>query len=1125
MGAHKNFLIVLSTALLLALVWATEDANYRAYVAERFAASDEQAGKLAIAFEQHTQNILNYADLRLSTVRAEYQQRGGLLAARQLLAALPFDEKIATLTGIADASGVGRAVDGNIPADSTYSIADRDYFIFHRDHPEDVLMVSPPVVGRLVPELTFRLSRRISAPDGSFAGVVFLSISPKVVTDFYDRFDIGANGSVALLRTDHVLIARRGPTADGEQPLGRRMEGRLWERVAESPAGASREASPADGITRLFAYRRLPNAPLLINVGVADSDVVVATRGYRLAAIATAAIASLVVLLGAAAVWRQTATSQRLRVVSERATRLSAQISSILNTSTVSILHLKNRKIIFANHQAHETFGYDEGEMVGRDTRILYPSEAEYLAAADDYPKLLAGPVTGREGEFRRKDGGACWCRSAGRLIDPADPSAGMIWVLDDVTERKMAEDALRESERRYRQLVQHSPVGIFHYGNDLRIAYCNRRFSEILGVPVEDLLGLDMAGLADSALLPTLKAPLEGRTDRYAGPYNTTLSETPLWVAMVAAPMMDSHGQITGGVGIVEDISERMRTEESLRQLSQVVEQGPIAVIITDIDGIIQYVNPEFCAKSGYRSDEVVGQNPRILSTGDKTREEYALMWSTIRQGRPWRGIFRNRRKDGSHYWEEAVIAPVRDQGGVITHFIAIKQDVTERKAAEAHVEFLAHHDALTGLPNRVLVRDRWTQAVAYAERSGNKVGLMFLDLDNFKSVNDALGHPAGDHLLRGVASRLRECVRETDTVSRQGGDEFLVVLSDIRDAEAVGVIAEKIEARMAAAFEIAGQEVVTSLSIGLCLHPDDGDDFDALLQRADMAMYHAKEAGRNTHRFYTEQMNVDADAQLRMRTSLRRALSRGEFALHYQPQLGLEDGEVIGVEALIRWNHPELGLLPPSRFIPIAEESGLIVPIGEWVLNEACRQAAEWQRQGLPYVTVAVNLSALQFKQGDLLAVVTRALTMSQLSPAYLELELTESILIQDVEAALKTVAELKALGVKLSIDDFGTGYSSLSYLKRFDVDKLKIDQSFVRDISDNANDSAIVSAIVQMARSLGLKTIAEGVEDARMLECLRSHDCDEVQGYHFARPMPPDQVRAFLAKGRAVATAAAI
>jgi diguanylate cyclase (GGDEF)-like protein len=392
--------------------------------------------------------------------------------------------------------------------------------------------------------------------------------------------------------------------------------------------------------------------------------------------------------------------------------------------------------------------------------------------------------------------------------------------------------------------------------------------------------------------------------------------------------------------------------------------------------------------------------------------------------------------------------------------------------------------------------------------------VALLFLDLDKFKTINDSLGHVIGDGLLKSVSVRLRECLRDTDTLSRQGGDEFLIVLSNARDTESVTLVAEKILERMGEPFAIDHHELSISLSIGIAVYPDDGKDFDTLLKQSDTAMYQAKESGRNTYRFHTEQMNIDAVEHLRMRNGLRHALDHGEFVLHYQPQISLASGAVIGAEALIRWNHPELGMVAPGRFISVAEDSGLIVPIGEWVLREACRQAVAWHKAGLPELLIAVNLSAVQFKRGDVEKSVTQALELSGLNPALLELELTESILIKDTEKVLATVRQLKSLGVKLSIDDFGTGYSSLSYLKRFNVDKLKIDQSFVRDMADDPNDAAIVSAIIQMAKSLNLVTIAEGVEDERQLAQLRLQHCDEAQGYLIARPMPADEFASYMA-----------
>ncbi|MDD5330682.1 MAG: EAL domain-containing protein [Sulfuricella sp.] len=451
--------------------------------------------------------------------------------------------------------------------------------------------------------------------------------------------------------------------------------------------------------------------------------------------------------------------------------------------------------------------------------------------------------------------------------------------------------------------------------------------------------------------------------------------------------------------------------------------------------------------------------------------------------------------------------------------YLVGLGVDITERKAAEMQINFLAHHDPLTELPNRLLIRDRFKQARAYADRGGTRVALLFLDLDHFKTINDSLGHTTGDALLKAVASRLRECVRDTDTISRQGGDEFLIVLADVSDTSSITSVAAKILERLAEPFEFDERDLSTSVSVGAAVYPDDGEDFDTLLKKADTAMYQAKEAGRNACRFFDRQMNLDADERYSLRNSLRLALERGEFALHYQPQIDLAGGAVIGAEALIRWNHPELGLIAPGRFIPLAEDSGLIVPIGEWVLREACRQAVAWQKAGLPELVVAANLSAVQFKRGKLEHTVMAALSESGLDPAFLELELTESILIKDTENVLQTVRHLKSLGVKLSIDDFGTGYSSLAYLKRFAVDKVKVDQSFIRDLATDPNDAAIVRAIIQMARSLGLRTIAEGVEEAQVLDYLRIYHCDESQGYHIGRPMPADEFAAYVADARAM------
>lgn len=443
------------------------------------------------------------------------------------------------------------------------------------------------------------------------------------------------------------------------------------------------------------------------------------------------------------------------------------------------------------------------------------------------------------------------------------------------------------------------------------------------------------------------------------------------------------------------------------------------------------------------------------------------------------------------------------------------LRQYVCEiKEAAREQLDFLSFHDTLTGLPNRQLAMERLELAMAYTDRSGNKIAILFLDLDNFKTINDGFGHAVGNGLIKEVASRLSQCTRNTDTVCRQGGDEFLIVLPNVSDVDVVTSLVVNILESVEKTIYVAEHALSTSPSIGISIYPDDSKNIDALYNLADTAMHHAKSAGRNTYRFFTDRMNSDAHEHQRTRVGLRRALENNELVLHYQPQIDLLSGSVIGAEALIRWNHPDLGLLPPGRFIEVAEESGLIVPIGKWVLKEACRQAMAWQQAGLPALVVAVNVSAMQLKRGDLEKCVLHALEESGLDAKFLELELTESILIQDTDKVLQTVQRFKAQDIQLSIDDFGTGYSSLSYLKRFNVDKLKIDRSFVCDLAVSPNDAILVRTIIQMARSLNLKVIAEGVEDEYQLSFLRLQYCDEGQGYLFAKPMPADDFAKFLA-----------
>ena len=691
------------------------------------------------------------------------------------------------------------------------------------------------------------------------------------------------------------------------------------------------------------------------------------------------------------------------------------------------------------------------------------------------------------------------------------------------VIERKAARGALQSSEARFRAISDASPLGIFVADAAGSCVYTNGAYHSISGLTLEQTLGTNWS----MAIHPEDRERVlaEWRVAaRDQTPFQTEFrflqgDESIVWTRVNSAAMLDGNKAL-GLVQTVEDITERKEAEFVLRTAQEALfeekERAQVtlnsigdAVLTTDLVGNVTYLNLVAEAMTGWSHEEALGRPiSEVFNILDSTTRLAAEnpMLRAIAEDRTV-GLATNCmliRRDGFESPIEDSASPIHNRDGQVTGAVIVFHDVSQSRAMALEMAHLAQHDSLTGLPNRLLLTERFSHAIGLAQRHSKQVGLLFLDLDNFKHINDSLGHAIGDQLLQSVANRLVASVRATDTVCRQGGDEFVILLDEIGQPQDAAHVAETLRTALDVPHLIGGHELHTSLSVGISIYPDDGTEVDVLMQNADTAMYHAKASGRNNYQFFRDDMNVRAVRRRLVEGSLRRALKQEEFLLHYQPKIDLVSGTMTGAEALVRWQDPEHGLVYPAQFVPIAEENGLIVPVGRWVLREACRQVQAWLDSGLCAVPVAVNISAVEFRHEGFLDGVALILKETGLDPRYLELELTESILMHDAEASAKVLEALKAMGVQLAIDDFGTGYSSLSYLKRFPIDTLKIDQSFMRDIATNADDATIVDAVIGMGRNLKQRVIAEGVETHEQLAFLQNRQCDVGQGFHFSHPL---------------------
>ncbi len=687
-----------------------------------------------------------------------------------------------------------------------------------------------------------------------------------------------------------------------------------------------------------------------------------------------------------------------------------------------------------------------------------------------------------------------------------------------DVERRIQAERSLEESEIRLKSLVNTVPDLVWLKDQDGVYLACNRRFEEFFGAREAEILGKTDHDFVDSELADFFRA--KDRVVMESGRPNTNEE----WITFasdghhelletIKAPLFNEQGEMVGVLGVGRNITQRKLAEERIRVLSQALEQSPVSVMITDVKGDIEYVNSTFERTSGYTEREVIGRNVTLLKSGHTPRGIYKEMWDQLEAGESWRGELENRHKSGEFFWERVHIAPVEDDKGVVHHYLAVKEDITQQRQQEEQILHQAHYDTLTDLPNRFLALDRLKQMILETKRSGNWIAVMFIDLDNFKKINDTLGHESGDTLLVQAAKRLSEAVRGGDTVGRLGGDEFIVLLSGLKEPSDAGSVAESLIELFRESFRLDGRELILTASIGIAVYPEDGSNPQDLLRNADTAMYHSKERGRNAFHFFNSSMNENAERRLVLEEQLNGALGRNEFRLLYQPLVDIKSRQVLGAEVLLRWDNPALGEISPLEFIPIAEQTGMIIPIGEFVLREAVKQLSHWQEKYRKDFRLAINISPRQFRDPSLTECIESTLQQAGISGESIGFEITEGVLMSgqaDVDTAL---TRLHQLGVGIVMDDFGTGYSSLSYLRRYPFDALKIDRSFIQDITEDLADLELVNATIVMAHGLGLEVVAEGVENEQQLECLVELGCDLAQGYYFSRPVPAGQISRML------------
>lgn len=794
----------------------------------------------------------------------------------------------------------------------------------------------------------------------------------------------------------------------------------------------------------------------------------------------------------------------------------------IINSITEAV-YIQNEQGVFidVNQGAEAMYGYTRAELIGTTPAFVSaPGKNDLSATMDAVMRAFKG--TPQQFEFwgKRKDG-SIFPKSVSLVNGYYFGQPVVIAVARDISAQRLADENLRVSEQTYREMIDSVSDAVCIRSEDGIFLDVNQASAEMYGYEREEMIGQKIEAFLSpaendwGAISCALQSAVSGISNRIECVALRKSGETfPIEVSI-------SRGQYFGKPAIIavsHEITERRAAEEHLREAAAVMQNTHEGVMITDASANLIAVNKAFTTITGYTVEEVIGKNPRLLSSGRQNKTFYETMWAELKKNGYWQGEMWNRRKSGDIYPQLLTISTIYNEQRQPTRHIGLFVDITQLRQDQAQLEFMAHHDPLTKLPNRALAESRLEQEIEQAHRHHQQLSVLFIDLDRFKQVNDSFGHLVGDELLVSVAQRLNERLREGDTLGRLGGDEFILIASPLQDKQDAAIIARDLIHALSEPFILSnGVEVFIGGSIGISLFPDNGSNVADLTKNADAAMYLAKESGRNQFSFYTSELNADARNKLELENDLRRAVLQNELQLNFQPKVDIRTGAICGAEALARWQKPDSTWVSPYKFIPLAEKSGVILTIGNWVLEQTCEQIRSWLDAGLPAVCVAVNVSARQFRSGHLDKLVAAALDKFNIPPQCLELELTESMLVHEPDLAIAMLHKLKKVGVKLSLDDFGTGYSNFGYLRRFPIDSLKIDQSFVQGVTTRAEDAMIVDSIIGLAQRMKLRVIGEGVETNEQLVYLSTRGCDELQGFLFSEALPADEFAALLKSGK--------